>query len=65
MAYIYRVYHRDNPDQWLDLEFDEPQTSMRVRDRACKQGNYPWKAYIHLKVKRVIDPPNHRSEENE
>ena len=62
MTYVYRVYHRDNPDQWLDLEFDEPQTPMSVRDRACKQGNYTWKAYIHLKVKRVRDPPKSRSE---
>ena len=62
MSFVYKVYHRDNPGQFIELEFEESQTPMRVKDRACREYRYPWSAYTKLKVKRVVDPPNSRHE---
>ncbi|MBA7492751.1 hypothetical protein ES702_03301 [subsurface metagenome] len=53
MGFVYRVYHRDRPDHFVELEFEEKQTPMRVRDRACREHHYPWAAYTQLVVKRV------------
>jgi len=40
MGFVYRVYHRDRPDHFVELEFEEKQTPMRA-------------AYTQLVVKRV------------
>ena len=53
MGFVYRVHHRDNPDQFVELEFEEKQTPIRVRDRACREYHYPWSAYTKLVVKLV------------
>ena len=57
MTHRYKVNHRDNPKRFVILEFDEAQSPMRVRDRACKESHYPWSAYTSLKIQKVIDPP--------
>jgi hypothetical protein len=66
MSFIYRVRRRDNPNLFVELEFEESQTPMRVKDRACREHYYPWEAYTKLVVKRVrVDIPRVNVKETE
>ena len=53
MPYYYEVFHELNPKGVVILAFKEEQTPMRVKDKACRDGNFQWRYYTELRVRKA------------
>lgn len=53
MTFYYEVFHEMNPKGAVILAFEIEQSSMRVKDKACKDGHFQWKYYTELCVRKT------------
>jgi len=53
MTFYYEVFHEMNPKVAVILAFNIEQSAMRVKDKACRDGNFLWKYYTELRVRKA------------
>lgn len=53
MTVYYKVWHRMNPNGAITLAFNEEQTPMIVKDKACRERFFPWSEYTKLRVRKT------------